>query len=61
MNRAKESSFNEIVITGNPDVNKCYECKEFHCDKIKEFSIKPIINGVCNHEKVIQDFRRMKK
>lgn len=45
----------------NHKVTRCYECKEFPCNKLKEFSTKPIINGVCNHAKVIPDSLRMKE
>lgn len=45
----------------NHKVTRCYECQEFPCDKLKEFSAKPIINGVCNHAKVIADSMRMKE
>ena len=54
-----EHKFLECAIKHN--VKRCYECKEFPCNKIKEFSTKPIINGICNHEKVIQDSRQMKE
>lgn len=39
---------------------RCYECAEFPCGKIREFSIKPVINGICNHADVIPDSLRMK-
>ena len=42
-------------------VTRCYECMEFPCDKLKEFSTKPIINGICNHANVIPDSIRMKE
>lgn len=42
-------------------VKRCYECKEFPCDKLKEFSAKPVINGICNHANVIKDSLRMKE
>lgn len=43
------------------NATRCYECKEFPCDKLKEFSKKPVINGICNHANVIPDSQRMKK
>ena len=43
------------------NVKRCYECSEFPCDKLKEFSKKPIINGICNHANVIPDSNRMKE
>lgn len=39
---------------------RCYECEEFPCDKLREFSTKPIINGICNHANVIPDSKRMR-
>ena len=54
-----EHGFLECSIKHN--VKRCYECDEFPCDKIKEFSTKPVINGICNHEKVITDSLRMKE
>lgn len=42
------------------NVTRCYECGEFPCTKLKEFSTKPVINGICNHANVIPDSLRMK-
>lgn len=42
-------------------VKRCYECTEFPCDKLREFSTKPVINGICNHANVIPDSMRMKE
>lgn len=43
------------------NITRCYECDEFPCNKLKVFSTKPIINGICNHENVIKDSLRMKE
>lgn len=43
------------------NVRRCYECENFPCDRLKEFSTKPIIGGICNHANVIKDSLRMKK
>ena len=43
------------------NVVRCYECEEFPCDKLKEFSTKPVINGICNHADVISDGFRMRE
>lgn len=51
--------FLECAVSHN--VTRCYECKEFPCDKLKEFSTKPVINGICNHANVIPDLQQMKK
>lgn len=42
-------------------VARCYECREFPCGKLEEFSKGPVVNGICNHADVIPDSRRMKK
>lgn len=43
------------------NVIRCFECAEFPCDKLREFSTKPIINGICNHANVIPDSLRMRE
>ena len=43
------------------NVTRCYECREFPCKKLEEFSTKPIINGICNHANVIPDSLHMKE
>lgn len=42
-------------------VLRCYECGDFPCEKLKEFSTKPVINGVCNHVDVVPDSLRMRE
>lgn len=42
-------------------VTRCFECSDFPCEKLKEFSRTPIINGICNHADVIPDSIRMKE
>ncbi|MBQ9792762.1 MAG: DUF3795 domain-containing protein [Clostridia bacterium] len=43
------------------NVVRCYECNEFPCNKLKEFSTKPVINGICNHANIISDLQKMKE
>lgn len=43
------------------NVLRCYECTEFPCEKLEEFSTKPVINGICNHANVLPDSRRLKE
>lgn len=43
------------------NVLRCYECNEFPCTKLQEFSKTPVINGICNHANVVPDSMRMKK
>lgn len=52
-----DHGFLDCAIHNN--VTRCYECGEFPCTKLKEFSTKPVINGICNHANVISDSLRM--
>ena len=54
-----DHGFLDCAVSHN--VTRCYECKEFPCDKLREFSTKPVINGICNHANVIPDSLRMKE
>lgn len=40
-------------------VIRCYRCSEFPCQKLRDFSKAPVINGICNHADVIPDLQRM--
>lgn len=40
-------------------VHRCCECRDFPCEKLREFSTRPIINGICNHASVIPGSLRM--
>lgn len=42
-------------------VTRCYECVEFPCARISEFSTQHIENGICHHETVIEDLEYMKQ
>ena len=42
-------------------VRRCCECQDFPCEKLREFSTKPVINGICNHASVIPDSLRMRE
>ncbi len=43
------------------NVKHCYECGEFPCKRLEEFSKGPIINGICNHSNAIPDLESLKK
>ena len=43
------------------NVKRCFACAEFPCNKLRDFSTKPIIHGICNHANVIPDSFRMKE
>lgn len=40
-------------------VTRCYECKEFPCQRLEEFSAKHVVNGIGHHWGVIQDLKEM--
>lgn len=42
-------------------VTRCFECKEFPCARLEDFSHNHIENGICHHEHVIEDLSRMKE
>lgn len=50
-----------LECSSKHNVTRCYECNEFPCDKLKEFSTKPVINGICNNANVIPDLNQMKE
>lgn len=43
------------------NVTRCFECRDFPCDKLQDFRTKPVIDGICNHAGVITDSLRMKE
>lgn len=42
-------------------VTRCYECAEFPCGRLEDFSKRHIVNGICHHAKVIEDLESMKE
>ncbi len=40
-------------------VTRCYECGEFPCGRLDDFSKIHIENGICHHTNVVPDLRRM--
>lgn len=42
-------------------VKWCFECEEFPCQRLKDFSEVHIVNGIKHHEHVIDDLKYMKK
>jgi len=42
-------------------VNWCFECEEFPCQRLKDFTGIHIINGISHHEHVIDDLQYMKQ
>ena len=41
-------------------VRYCFECVEFPCRRLVEFSKVHIVNGICHHENIIRDLNEMK-
>lgn len=43
------------------NATRCYECPEFPCARLEDFSKQHIENGICHHEQVIHNLSAMKK
>ena len=41
-------------------VTWCWQCTEFPCERLEQFSKEHIVNGICHHEHVIEDLQYMK-
>ena len=42
------------------EVRHCFECTEFPCQRLVDFSKIHIVNGICHHEHVIRDLEEMR-
>ena len=42
-------------------VTRCYECADFPCQRLEQFSREHIQNGICHHEHVLEDLRLMRE
>lgn len=42
-------------------ITRCYECPEFPCARLEDFSKRHIENGICHHAQVIGNLKSMKK
>lgn len=42
-------------------VTWCWECADFPCGRLEQFSKEHIVNGICHHAHVIDDLRLMKE
>ncbi len=51
--------FRECAIQHN--ILRCYECNEFPCIKLEQFSKKHVVNGVGHHTHVIDNLLYMKE
>lgn len=53
--------FRILDCTKDHGVTRCYECGEFPCARMKNFTRFPIINGGFHHGKAIEDSERMRE
>lgn len=42
-------------------VQRCFECPDFPCQRLEDFSKIHIVNGICHHENVIRDLTEMRE
>lgn len=42
-------------------VIRCHECREFPCARLKSFSKKHIVNGICHHAHIMDDLTKMQE
>lgn len=40
-------------------VTRCFECTDFPCSRLEDFSKIHIVNGICHHTHVIEDLKFM--
>lgn len=40
-------------------VSRCFECVDFPCARLENFSKQHIVNGICHHRHVIEDLKSM--
>lgn len=52
------NGFRDCVKEHN--VTRCYECKDFPCERLEAFSGEHWENGICHHATVIDDLQFMK-
>ncbi|MGD8563143.1 MAG: DUF3795 domain-containing protein [Desulfarculaceae bacterium] len=36
-------------------VTWCFECPDFPCQRLEDFSRQHVVNGICHHQRVIED------
>lgn len=41
-------------------VERCYQCSDFPCDRLVSFSKRHVVNGICHHQNVINDLIAMR-
>ena len=42
-------------------VTWCFECAEFPCARLEDFSRQHVVNGICHHEHIIEDLAFMRE
>jgi hypothetical protein len=43
------------------NVTWCFECDEFPCQRLEDFRMVHVVNGISHHENVVEHLRYMKK
>ena len=41
-------------------VTWCFQCGDFPCQRLEDFSKKHVVNGICHHKKVVENLQFMK-
>lgn len=41
-------------------VSWCFQCGEFPCKRLRSFSKEHVVNGICHHQRVIEDLAYLK-
>ncbi|MCF8043329.1 MAG: DUF3795 domain-containing protein [Desulfarculaceae bacterium] len=41
-------------------VTWCFQCGEFPCNRLREFSKEHVVNGICHHQQVIEDLEYLR-
>ena len=36
-------------------VTWCFQCAQFPCDRLRDFSREHVVNGICHHARIIED------
>lgn len=49
------------TCTKERGIRYCFECTDFPCQRVLDFSKMHIVNGICHHENIINDLNEMKK
>jgi len=42
------------------EVTWCFQCGDFPCDRLRAFSTEHVVNGICHHQRIIEDLAYLK-